>query len=176
MTKTCTAIATVVLLGLLLGVAQAQSARTYRSPDGTLIATVLAKGKSPAGPKESVVEIRRAGELLARGDYTSDDGEHGLIVEKVAWTSDSQFFIFMTSSSGGHQPWQSPAFFFSVADRQVHSFSEYLPAVAEPAFSVKKPDLVTMIIWTPLNEKRNMTESIMLPITFKMSDLLRPQK
>ncbi len=177
MTRTRIAISTVVLLGLFLGGVQAQSARTYRSPDGALAASVLAKGKRPSGPTESIVEIRKqTGKLLARGDYTSEDGEHGLIVEKAAWTLDSRFFIFTTSSSGGHQPWQSPAFFFSVVDQRLRSFSDYLPTIAEPAFSVQKPDRVTLVIWTPLNEKRGMTESIMLPITFRMSDLLRPRR
>ena len=159
---------------VLLGLAQSKPLQDIISPDGKFVAKVLEIGKSASGVKESIVEItNRKGLILAHKDYTSDDGEHGLTVDTAAWTPDGGFFIFTTFSSGGHMAWQFPTFFFSVADQKVYPLSDYLPPVADSRFSVKKPDLVTMTIWTPMSGGKTLDESIMLPITFKMGDLLK---
>jgi hypothetical protein len=142
--------------------------RDYWSPDKMLYAHLVWIGEW----KESRVEIRTSlNGLLCEKDYSSSDGQHGLVLSQGAWSPDSQFFVFSTWSSGGHQPWQSPTFFYSRQDNLIHGFSEYLSPVAYPEFSLKSPDFVTRTIWTPFTQ--GIIDSIELPITFKLSDLLK---
>src|SRR5256714_7537815 len=81
------------------------------SPDQQLRACVLSVGTHPNPPfNESRVEIRSMnGTVLATKDFKSPDGEHGRNVQKMEWSSDSQFFVFSTASSGGDFPphWRS---------------------------------------------------------------------
>ncbi len=170
---------TLFLVCLLFSGSLAYSAdqtKSIKSPDGKFAARIRLVQKATQGPPEFIIEIiGSGGKLAAKKDFTSEDGEHGLSIDKAEWTPDSQFFIFTTYSSGGHMAWQFPAFFFSVADRKVYPFSDYLPPVAESSFSVKKPDFVTMTIWTPMSANKMLDYSTILPITFRMSDLLKPK-
>ena len=51
------------------------------------------------------------------------------------------------------------------------NFAEYLPPVAKSKFFVKAPDIITIRIWTPLTMEKNLEKSIILPITFRLSDI-----
>jgi hypothetical protein len=148
-------------------------AKSYASPDGKLQANVLPKG--PA--QESRVEIRdKQGILLASGDYSSGDGEHGQIVDEARWTPDSQFFVFSTYSSGGHQPWQTPTYFFDRRQNKIRDLGEFLPPVADSKFTLSAPDRITISIWTPFS-REGIADSIILPVSFRLSDLHRaPQE
>ncbi len=145
--------------------------KDYWSPDKTLYARVLATGEW----KEIRIEIRTSiHNILSQKDFTSPDAQHGLTLARCAWSPDSNFFVFSTWSSGGHQPWQSPTFFYSRQDNFIHSFSKFLPPIANDEFSLKAPDFLTITIWTPFCEQGIIT-SIQLPISFKLSDLLKKQ-
>ncbi len=144
-------------------------AKSYTSPDGRLQADVLSTG--PA--QESRVEIRdKQGVLLASGDYSSGDGEHGQIVDEARWTPDSRFFVFSTYSSGGHQPWQAPTYFFDRQQSKIRALAEFLPPIADSKFKLRAPDLITVSIWTPFHRK-GITDSIVLPVSFRLRDLRR---
>jgi|ERR1044071_9115189 hypothetical protein len=107
---------------VVLSVAVAASAgerRTYLSPDKTLSAVVIPVGEGEER-RENRVEIREAGgKLLLAKSFVSRDGEHGYIVSRAAWTPDSRFFVFSVYSSGGHQPWNFPTYFYYRADRKL---------------------------------------------------------
>jgi len=162
---------TVALLGLQ-GPDQAV-AKSYASPDGKLQAEVLSKGSA----QESRVEVRdQQGVLLASRDYSSRDGEHGQIVDEARWTPDSQFFVFTTYSSGGHSPWQTPTYFFNRRENKIRDLSEFLPPVADSKFTLSAPDRITISIWTPFSQE-GIAKSIILPVSFRLSDLHRaPQE
>ena len=146
--------------------------QVYRSLDGAHTARVIAVQKSGAAGHESRIEIRKPdGSLVCDGDYTSSDGEHGSTIGHVAWTPDSKFFVFSTHSSGGHQPWRSPVLFFDVSDARIHALDEYLPPVAESDFVLRPPDVLEVAIWTLFHEDFGIEGSIVLPISFKLSDL-----
>jgi hypothetical protein len=163
-----------VLVLLSIGEVQAKSEWTYPSPNGRWIAKVKHIRKSSTAEQESVVEIKaRKGPVRAYRDYTSEDGEHGLRIIRASWTPDSRFFIFTTLSSGGHQSWNYPTYFFSMSDEKFHVLSDYLAPVADASFSLRSPDKITLKIWTPLTPERNLDQSIMLPISFRMSELLK---
>ena len=154
----------------MCGMAGAEELKTYKSPNGKLIAHVISING------ESIIEIiTKSGDKLISKDYTSADGEHGLAIENIKWTPDSKFLIYTTYSSGGHQPWAYPSYFYNVKDNSFLCFCDYFPAVAESTIKVTKPDIVTISIWTPLSENKSVDESIVLPITFHMADLLKPK-
>ena len=66
-------------------------------------------------------------------------------MEKAAWTPDSSFFVYSMSSSGGHQPWNSPVNYISVHDSKVRSLDDYIGAVTEPEFELKAPDTIKAV-------------------------------
>jgi hypothetical protein len=141
----------IVLFGVLCG-AQKQTVAShterFRSPDGMLVAVVRSE-RAPEATDESRIELRtQAGIVSAKRDYISEDGEHGYGVTKAAWTPDSQFFVYSLESSGGHQAWNSPVWFFSREENKFRSLDHALnDAVANPMFRVSTPDRVTVELY-----------------------------
>jgi hypothetical protein len=85
--------------------------RIYPSPDRTLRAVVYPVDISldVTPDMESRVVIRtREGNTLNSKDYSSPRGFNGYYVVNAEWSPDSKFFVYSTSSSGGHGPWQFP--------------------------------------------------------------------
>jgi hypothetical protein len=85
--------------------------RIYPSHDGTLRAVIYPADISlDATPDmESRVVIRTSkGNTLTSKDYSSPRGFNGYYVVTAKWSPDSKFFVYSTSSSGGHSPWQFP--------------------------------------------------------------------
>jgi hypothetical protein len=151
---------------------RANDVKMMKSPDGIYSAHITRVTKSPALPPEFIVEIRNTEHRPeVKGDYTSKSGEQGLSLHHGAWTPDSRFFIYTTLSSGGHMAWQYLTFFFDRRDGKIHDFSDFLSPVAEGAFSLNPPDIITITVWTPLTTEKPLDESIALPISFRMSDL-----
>jgi len=70
---------------------------------------------------------------------TQDDESH--VVVHAAWTSDSQFFIAGTESSGGHQPWAHPIWIYLRAKNQILDLS-VLGATAVADFTLTAPDVL----------------------------------
>jgi hypothetical protein len=146
--------------------ASAAGKHKYVSPDHQMKAVV-----SPVAPKhkksvESRVDIYDAdGKLVSTVDYSSPDGEHGMGVVRAAWTPDSQFFVYSMASSGGHQPWKSPTWFFIRSSGKTQGLEQSLgKPVLSPNFSLKAPN--TVIIETskksPMNEAPEITEDVKL--------------
>jgi hypothetical protein len=78
--------------------------------------------------------------LVARHDF------RGRRISHIEWSPDSKFLLFTTASSGGHAPWHSAAFLFSVSD---HSFRDVEPAigtVVSPNFRFEPPDIAVMVV------------------------------
>ncbi len=117
----------------------------FKSPDGMLLAIVRSK-HAPEATDESQIEMRtQGGTVSAKRNYTSGDREHGYGVTKANWTPDSQFFVYSLESSGGHQSWNSPVWFFSRKENKFFNLDRALnDSVANPAFRVSAPDLVTV--------------------------------
>ena len=111
----------------------------YRSPDGKLIATVIAVNKV----HESRVEVRNAeGRLLLLKDYSSPDLEHGQKVLKAAWTPDGEFFVFSTLNTGGHSPLARPTFFYSRAQNRIYELGVSVGYITEWDFKLEAPNWV----------------------------------
>jgi len=143
--------------------------KTYQSPDGFLYAQIIPAKKNLLGNAyESRIEIRtKEGRSLQTADYTSEDGDHGLIVARAEWTPDSEFFIYSAYSSGGHQPWFSRVYFYSGSDNKIYDFREVSGfVVANNEFTVTAPNIVTFTVYTSPGMGATTTKS------FKLSDII----
>lgn len=143
--------------------------KTYQSPDSLLYAQIIpAKQTLIGNAYENRVEIRtKEDRLLQTEDYTSEDGDHGLIVDRAEWTPDSQFFIYDAYSSGGHQPWFLPVYFYSGANNKIYYFSDVSGfTVAGSGFTVVAPDIVTFTVYTSHGMGPTTTKS------FKLSEII----
>lgn len=155
--------------------AKEEQHQVFLSSDGTLSANVISVQNSENSTPESQVRISQTGgAVLCQKDYSSADGKHGATVIQTGWTDDSQFFVFSTRSSGGFQVWESPVFFYSRQDNNLHALDDYLTPCATSVFILKAPDIITLTIWTPF--RMRTIGSIRLPITFKLSDLLKEKR
>jgi len=123
--------------------AYASEQRIYSSPNGKYHAIVipLRQAGYVAGESEIVIKTEK-GKILTSKSYGSKDGKKGFGVEKAHWTPDSNFFVYSMSSSGGHQPWHSPVYFFSVHDFKIRSLDDHVGAVTDPNFELSAPNTV----------------------------------
>jgi hypothetical protein len=145
-----TALLTVEILGFAANqdAFAAPPAQVFVSPDRALQATII-----PVSPEqglqanESRVELRRKdGKLLCMKDYSSSDGEHGYGVQKAQWTPDSRFFVYDLASSGGHQPYRAPTFFFSRENNRVRNIEEFTDraVLSDAVFQIVGPHSVVV--------------------------------
>ena len=72
----------------------------YPSDDGKLIAKVIwVPARADPGYFESRIQIlSQYGKVLRAVDLTSEDGEHGGVVDHAEWSPNSQFFVATYSS------------------------------------------------------------------------------
>jgi hypothetical protein len=155
-----------VLLVRVLGFADEM--RKYVSPDGKLTSLAILTGKTIDADRESRVEIRNSGsKILLTKSFASTDGEHGYVVYKADWTADSQFFLFSVYSSGGHQPWHSPIYFYCRSDNRLRLLDEYTGPVTDPNFELISPDIVRTSKLKPSGNFESVT------IEAKLGDLVK---
>jgi hypothetical protein len=111
----------------------------FQSPDGRLTARITQIEHTGCGESE-IGFVDQSNRVLASSDYRSNDGGHGLIIEKAAWTPDSRFFVFSTYSSGGHQPYNSPIFVFARQRGTIVPLGRVLQGyVNDPDFRIVPP-------------------------------------
>ena len=121
--------------------------RYFYSPKGGLVCIVTPVFSS-GPPVESVVEIRDGkGHRLLRHSFTSNDGQHGFHVMGGAWSPDGRYFVFTTTSSGGHSPWQNYTFCFSKSDTHLWNMYDLvgLPVV-DPSVHFSGPGTVVLTL------------------------------
>ena len=108
----------------------------FTAPSGGLIAKVTPAGKKGFENRESRIEIRRAnGGLIRRRSFASIDSNHGRSIDHGAWTEDGEFFVFNTSSSGGHQPWNWAIYFYSRVQNRFYSLDSFIvPFISDFTF------------------------------------------
>ncbi|MGE5894875.1 MAG: hypothetical protein ACM34I_12530 [bacterium] len=139
----------------------------FPSPDKTLIAVIEPHNKIKHKAEENVIKIVRTdGSILAQKDFRSADKEHGYIIDKIGWTNDSNFIVFSTYSSGGHQPWTSPTFFFARSDNKIRSIDDILGPVLDSDFEITSSDVLKIYV------KDNKT-GIDKVLAVRLSDLMR---
>jgi hypothetical protein len=109
---------------------------------------------------ESQVDIRSSsGLLLRRKAFISPDQSHGERVEHAEWTADGRFFVFTTSSSGGHQPWHVATYFYSVGRNRFYSVDAIVGAVISD-FALRGDVLSTTRLGVDLEDRKPVTLSL----------------
>ncbi len=79
------------------------------SPDGKYTAVINTYENDEA----FVTVTNKNDKPLAFANFQSQGSEHGKAITSYKWTDDSKFFVFITTSSGGHSPLSTPAYFYS---------------------------------------------------------------
>ena len=131
----------IVMLGSVCVRAQSSF---FPSPSGDLIATVSPAGQKGFENRESRIEIRRGnGRLIRKRGFSSIDGNHGRSIDHAAWTPDGRFFVFNTSSSGGHQPWNEATYFYSRVRDRFYSLDSFLGPVTSDFTLTERSTIVT---------------------------------
>lgn len=154
----------IVVLILLSGFAFA--ADRIVSPDKSLVATIEPFLKTKEKEAENIISIvKNDGTVLAQIDFRSPDKEHGYVIDKIQWTADSQFLVFSTYSSGGHQPWHTPTFFFARSDNKIRSVDDVLGPVLDANFEISSTNILKVMV----QEKTSQKEKI---VSVSLSDLI----
>ena len=141
------AIALLLLLGCRV---DAQSEKESQAQNRTAVAILrVGKPASRIGSESRLEFYSPRKQMLCALDYSSEDGQHGFGVVKWAWTPDNQYFVFSVASSGGHQPWHTPTFFYSIGDQSVRSLDSYVQAagISKGDFSLQAPNIVLTEAW-----------------------------
>ncbi len=63
----------------------------------------------------------------------------GRVVARIAWSPDSGYVVFTTTSSGGHSPWHFSAFVVDVAARKIIHVDSAAGPVVSADFQMKPP-------------------------------------
>jgi hypothetical protein len=147
--RTLTAL--VVLISSAVAFGQTKS---YESPGKPIQALIV-----PVGV-ESRVEIRSAsGVLLRRKNFASPDQSHGERVAHAQWVADGRFFVFNTSSSGGHQPWRVATYFYSVGRNRFYSLDAIVGAIISD-FTLHDDLLLTTRMGLNLDDRKPVALSL----------------
>ena len=91
-------------------------------------------------PFEDRKKDARLGELYFAFD------EEGRVPAKVKWTADSKFLVFTTASSGGHSPWHSTTYAFSVYAKKIVCLDDVIGPVVNSDFKLEGPHTGTFKI------------------------------
>jgi len=120
--------------------AQGQQVQTHLSPDRTL--RVKTTPVSKACPEGRITILKPNGALLFRQSFSSSDCEHGSIIVRAEWTTDSQFFVFNVASTGGHQPGHRPVFFYSRRENKLYRLENFIGYIVAQDFTLEAPHIV----------------------------------
>jgi hypothetical protein len=135
--------------------------QVFPSPDRRVRAIVFPVGMDlHASPDiESRVVMRGANAtLLNSKDYSSPRGTNGYYVVHASWSPDSEFFVYTTSSSGGHSPWSFPMWVYSRERNLFVSFSDLIggkPTVSDD-FRFSGPHTVTAMTVEKIGSDKQM--------------------
>lgn len=125
-----TKLSSIVLLLVSTISAPAQKS-IYESPDKSLKAVIIPVGMKGFEIYESRIEVHTSGRrLLQRRSFASSDHNHGEGVGHAEWSSDGQFFVFNTFSSGGHQPWHVATYFYSLRNNKFYSLDRVIGPIS----------------------------------------------
>jgi hypothetical protein len=131
----------------------------YVSPDGAIgIHLRSVSGTCP----ESIMQVRRKrGDLLLTKKYISADCEHGFIMDRGQWSTDSRFFVYFISNSGGHQPWHYPILFYDRKRNRIFNLESTTGPICSPNFTLL-PQARIRVSLCGLNERGELADFINL--------------
>jgi len=147
----------IALVIFICGITASGQTRSYESPNKNYRALIVPVGARGYENQESRLEIRGpSGMLVRRRDFASRDHNHGEGVDHAEWTSDGQFFVFTTSSSGGHQPWHVTTYFYSVKSNRLYSLDSLVGDITSD-FTLRGDMLLTTRLGATADVKKPIT-------------------
>jgi hypothetical protein len=145
------------ILVLILLPSFALAADRIESPDKSLVATIKPFLKTKGKTAENIISIIKSdGTVLAKMDFRSPDKEHWYVIDKIQWTADSHFLVFSTYSSGGHQPWHTPTFFFARRDNKIRCVDDLLGPVLNSDFQITSTNVLKFSYRTKPHKKKKL--------------------
>jgi hypothetical protein len=127
--------------------------RKFFSPDKNLCAIIVTFGKENSPSSESKIEFRTIkGVLLLSQSYISSHHDDGMRIWKAEWTSDSKFFVFNGTYSGGHQPSNVPTYFYSRRDNKIFELDGLVGIWVMKDFELIPPDSIRVVVRDRLPE------------------------
>jgi hypothetical protein len=135
--------------------------KTVESPNQAIRAVIVPVGATGRENSESRIEIRSArGRLLRRLNFVSADHSHGEGVGHAEWTHDGAFFVFTTGSSGGHQPWHVPTYFYSVAHNRFYSLDAMIDRPIISDFTLRGEVVMTTRMGATIDDPKSVAVSL----------------
>ena len=148
---------------LFLAVGAFAQPTSYESPNKRVRALVVPVGAKGYEARESRVDIRSSsGTLLRSKSFWSRDHNHGEGVDHAEWTTDGRFFVFNTSSSGGHQPWHVSTYVYDIRANKLRSADSIVGPITSD-FELRGSTLVTTRMGATADEK--------VPVTIRLKHL-----
>jgi len=129
-----------LIVVLFANIAAGQNKREFVAPNRDVRAYVVGLKHRKANSESQIKIVDQGGKVLFDTSFASMDGEHGLVVVNASWTPNSQFFVFSTSSSGGHQPWHSPTFFYSTKAKKLFYLDDLIGVITTSDFVLSGED------------------------------------
>src|SRR5450830_362233 len=134
-----TILKSLVLVLVIISFVIAGNKREFISPDKLTRAIVYNFSDRDVVQESRVRILSHKGKVLFDTSFASKDKQHGLCVVQAQWTTDSKFFVFGMSSSGGHQPWHFFTYAFSRTINRLMSVDKVAGPVTS-RFTLMPPD------------------------------------
>ena len=149
-----------IVLLLVSSISVLAQSTVYESPDKSLKAVIIPVGMKGYEIYESRIEVHTSGRrLLQRRSFASSDHNHGEGVGHAEWTSDGQFFVFNTFSSGGHQPWHVATYFYSLRKNKFYSLDRFIgPISSDFKLEGSNTVVVTRLVWLRAQASRQESD------------------
>ena len=153
--------ALLILAFLFSGIATPGQTKSWESPNKAIRAVIIPVGAAGYENSESRIEIRSAvGKLLQSLNLASADHNHGEGVGYAEWTRNARFFVFTTSSSGGHQPWHVATYFYDVAHNRFYSLDAIVGRPIISDFTLHGDVLVATRMGSTIDDPKLITLSL----------------
>jgi hypothetical protein len=126
--------------------------KAWISPDEAMVAR--AKNFTAAGSADytdwDIVTVRnRHNTRLASISLECGSGINRAVVTTAAWTPDARFFVFATTSSGGHSSWHMPTYVYDSSTSCIYSIDDTVGNTTDdnPQFEISKSDILKIRFW-----------------------------
>jgi hypothetical protein len=131
--------------------------REFTSPDKLTRAIIYNFSDKDVVQESRIRILNHKGKILFDTSFASKDRQHGLCVVQAQWTTDSQFFVFGMSSSGGHQPWHFFTYTFSRTTNRLISVDKAAGPITS-RFTLMPPDsFIARSFTTNINQETTLT-------------------
>jgi hypothetical protein len=89
------------------------------------------------------------GFTLASLSLKVGSGVNRAVVSTAAWSSDARFFVFATTSSGGHSVWHMPSYVYNASTSRIYSIDDTIGNTTDdnPEFEISKSDILKIRFW-----------------------------